>query len=107
MSWFPKPSSPRAALGDLLAFMRHSSREQRIGAALALLITAVIVAEFLMDSRFGATPPPQETWVELYPANRTDAEIAADQKKDQAAKEAAQKEQQRQYKKLAKQLGID
>ena len=44
---------------------------------------------------------------DLYPTNRTDAEIVADQKKDQAKKEAAQKEQQRQYQKLAKQLGID
>jgi hypothetical protein len=107
MSWFPKPSSPRAAFSDLLAFLRHSSREQRIGAALALLVTAIIVIEFLVDSKFGAMPPPQETWVELYPSNRTDAEIAADQKKDQAAKEAAQKEQQRQFQKLAKQLGVD
>jgi hypothetical protein len=107
MSWFPTPSSPRAALSDLIAFMRHSSREQRIGAALAFLVTAVIVTIFVIDSRFGAVPAPQETWVELYPSNRTDAEIAADQKKDQAAKEAAQKQQQQQFQKLAKRLGVD
>jgi hypothetical protein len=107
MSWFPTPSSPRAALNDLLAVMRHSSREQRIGAGLALLVTAFIVVLFLIDSKFGAMPPRQEVWVELYSSNRTDAEIAADQKKDQADKEAAQKEQQRQYQKLAKRFGVD
>ena len=39
-------------------------------------------------------------------ANRTDAEIIAQQKIDQAAKEAAQKERQRQFQKLEKQLGM-
>ena len=107
MSWFPRPSSPRAAFGDLLSFMRHRSREQRIGAALALLVTGVIVTMFLIDSKFGAVPARQETIVEIYPANRTDADIIADQKKDQAAKEAAKKEEQRQYQKLEKQFGIE
>lgn len=106
MSWFPKPSSPRAALRDLAQFMSHSSREQRIGAALALLVTAIIVIEFLVDSKMGTAPPPQVVTVELYPSNRTDAEIIADQKKDQAAKEAAAKERQRQFQKLENQLGM-
>ena len=106
MSWFPKPSSPREAFRDLFAFMRHSSREQRIGAVLALIATGIIVFEFLIDSKFGAMPPPQETVVELYPSNRTDADIIADQKNDMAAKAAAEKERQRQFQKLEKQLGM-
>ena len=107
MSWLPSPSSPRAALRDLAAFLRHSSREQRIGAALALLVTGIIVAEFVLDAKFGMSMPPQVVEVELYPANRTDADIIRDQKKDQAAKEEAQKAQQRDYQKLAKRFGID
>jgi hypothetical protein len=107
MSWFPQPSSPRAALRDLAAFMRQRSREQVIGACLALLVTAIIVIEFLVDAKMGTAPPPQVVEVELYSPTRTDADIAADQKKDQAAKEAAAKEKQRQFQKLEKQLGID
>ena len=107
MSWFPRPSSPREALKDLAAFMRQRSREQVIGGALALLVTAIIVIEFLVDANIGTSPPPQIVEVELYPSNRTDADIIADQKKDQAQKEAAQKEKQRQFQKLEKQLGID
>jgi hypothetical protein len=107
MSWFPQPSSPRAALRDLAAFMRQRGREQVIGACLALLITAIIVIIFLVDAKIGTAPPPQVVEVELYSANRTDADIAADQKKDQAAKEAQQKERQREFQKLEKQLGID
>lgn len=106
MSWFPRPSSPRVAWRDLLTFIRHSSREQKIGAALALLATGIIVFEFLIDSKFGAMPPPQVVEVELYPSNRTDAQIIADQKKDMAARRAAEKERQRQFQKLEKQLGM-
>jgi hypothetical protein len=107
MSWFPRPSSPRAAFRDLVAFIRQREREHVIGAALAVLITMIIVIEFLVDAKLGTAPPPQVVEVELYPSNRTDTEIIADQKKDQAAKEAAQKERQRQFQKLEKQLHID
>ena len=107
MSWFPQPSSPRDALRDLAAFMRHRSREQLIGGALALLTTAVIVIEFLVDANMGTAPPPQIIEVELYPSNRTDAEIIADQKKDQAKLEAAREAKKKQFQKLEKQLGID
>ena len=86
--------------------MRQRSREQLIGGALAILVTAIIVIEFLVDAKIGTAPPPQVVEVELYAANRTDAEIVADQKKDQAAKEAAQKEQQRQFQKLEKKFGM-
>lgn len=107
MSWFPNPSSPRAALRDLAAFMRHRSREQVIGASLALLVTAIIVIEFIVDAKIGTEPPPQITYVNLYSSNRTDAQIIAEQRKEQADKMAAQKEKQRQFQKLEKQLGIE
>ncbi len=106
MSWFPTPSSPRAAFRDLAAFMRQRSREQVIGASLALLVTAIIVIEFIVDASIGTAPPPRITYVELYSSNRTDAEIIAEQKQDQAAKDAAIKERQRQFKKLENQLGM-
>ncbi|HSQ99466.1 MAG TPA: hypothetical protein VLM36_06070 [Sphingomicrobium sp.] len=107
MSFFPRPSSPGAALRDLAAFLRQRSREQVIGACLAVLVTAIIVIEFLVDSKINTAPPPQVVEVQLYAPNRTDAQIAADQKKDQAEREAAKKEQQKQFQQLAKQLGID
>ena len=107
MSFFPSPSSPRAAIRDLIAFMRQRGREQVIGACLALLVTLIIVIEFVIDSNSVARPQPQIVEVDLYSPKRTDAQIAADQKRDQAAREAAEKEQQRQMKQLAKSLGID
>jgi hypothetical protein len=106
MSWFPKPVGPRAAFRDLAAFMRQRSREQVIAGSLALLVTSIIVIEFIVDASMGTAPPPRITYVELYPSNRTDAQIIADQKKDQAAKDAADKERQRQFQKLENQLGM-
>jgi hypothetical protein len=106
MSWFPRPSSPRVVFADLRAFFSHRGREHWIGAALALLITIIIVIEFLVDAKMGTAPPPKVTYVDLYSSNRTDAEIIAEQKKDQAAKEAAAKERQRQFQKLENQLGM-
>jgi hypothetical protein len=106
MSWFPSPSSPRAALRDLLALIRHSGREQKIGAALALIVTAIIVIEFLVDAKIGTALPPQVVEVELYPSNRTDAQIIADQKKDMAERQAFEKEKQRQFQKLENRLGM-
>jgi len=86
--------------------MRQRSREQVVGASLALLVTAIIVFEFVIDAKMGTAPPPQITYVELYPSNRTDAEIIADQKKDMAEKQAFEKEKQRQFQQLEKKLGM-
>jgi hypothetical protein len=107
MSFFPRPSSPREAFRDLLSFLRQREREHVIGAALAILVTIIIVIEFVVDSKINTAPPPQVVEVELYPSNRTDAQIVADQKKDAAAMAAAKKADQEQFKQLAKQLHID
>ena len=106
MSWFPKPVSPRAAYADLRAFLSHRSREQVIGFSLALLATAIIVIEFLVDSKINTAPPAQIIYVDSWSMNRTDAEIIADQKKDQAERDAALKERQRQFQNLENQLGM-
>jgi hypothetical protein len=106
MSFFPKPSSPRAAWYDLVTFVRQREREHVIGATLAFLVTLIIVIIFLVDPKVNTAPPEQVTYVELYPSNRTDAEIIADQKKDAAARLAYKKEKQRQFKDLEKQFGM-
>jgi hypothetical protein len=106
MSWFPRPSSPRAALADLRNFMRQRSREQLIGASLALLVTAIIVIEFIVDSKINTAPPPTITYVDSWPENRTDAEIIAQQKKDQAERDAFEREKRRQFQQLENKLGM-
>ena len=106
MSFFPKPSSPRSALRDLVTFVRQREREHVIGASLAVLVTMIILIIFLVDPKVNTAPPQQVTWVEIYPSNRTDAQIIADQKKDAAARLAAKKEKQRQFQELENQFGM-
>jgi flagellar biosynthesis/type III secretory pathway M-ring protein FliF/YscJ len=106
MSWFPRPSTPSAAFADLRAFMRQRSREQKIGAALSLLVTLVIVIVFFVDSKINTAPPPYIVYVDSWSAKRTDAEIIAQQKKDQALVEAARIEKQKQFQALENQLGM-
>ena len=106
MSWFPSPVSPRAAFADLRAFLRHREREHWIGAALAVLVTMIIIIEFFVDSKINTAPPASIIYAEQWKADRTDAEIIADQKTHQAAREALRKEKQRKFQKLEKQLGM-
>ena len=106
MSWFPRPSSPRAAFADLRAFLRQRSREQVIAGSLSLLVTAIIIIEFIVDSKINTAPPPQIIYAESWSANRTDAEIVADQKKDQAAREAYAREKQKQFQQLENKFGM-
>ena len=106
MSWFPRPSSPRAAFADLKAFLGQRSREQVIGAALAVLVTTIIVIEFIVDAQINTAPPPRIVYADSWSVNRSDAEIIADQKKDQAKRQAAIEERKRQFQKLENQFGM-
>ena len=73
---------------------------------MAVLVTMIIIILFFVDSTINTAPPPQIVYVESWPANRSEAEIVAQQQKDQAEREAALKERQRQFQKLENQLGI-
>ena len=107
MPVLPPTYRPGFALRDLMAFLRQRSREQVIGATLAVLVTIIILIIFFVDSQINTAPPTQIVYVEQWPANRTDAEIIADQKKHQAEREAAAREKQRQFQELEKKLGMD
>lgn len=107
MSVFPPISSPRAALRDLAAFLRQRSREQVWAATMAVLITTIIVIIFFVDAKVNTAPPQQIVYVQSYKPGRTDAEIIADQKKDQAQREAFKKEKQRQFRQLEKTFHIE
>jgi hypothetical protein len=107
MSVLPPFPGPRAAIADLLAFMRHRSREQRIGAILAVTATLLIVLAFFFDPGLKPKPVTTVTFAESWSADRTDAEIVADQKKHQAMVEAAKKKRQEEFQQLQNQLGMD
>ena len=102
----PPPVGPRAALRDFLAAVRHSSREQMIGGALAILSTIIIVILFLVDPQINTAPPPTIIYVEQYGPDRTDADIKRDQARDQAARDAAKEAKKKEFQNLEKKLGM-
>ena len=102
----PRPASPRALWADLRAFARQRSRVQWIAALFAIVMPVVIVVGFYYDAQTNILPGEQIIYVENWPANRTDAEIKAQQKIDQAEKEKAQRARQEQFKRLEERLGI-
>ena len=108
MAILPPTSTPRAAFRDFIAAVRHDDRGDRIlGATLAVLVTIIILIIFFVDSKINTAPPPRVTYVQPYAPDRTDADIIASQKRDQAKREADAKEHQRQMQELQKRLGIE
>ena len=107
MAILPPTVGPRAALKDLKAFLGQRSREQMIGAALAVLVTIIIVIVFLVDSKINTAPPPQIVYVENYGPDRTDADIVADQKKASEERKKAEEARRKEFEKLQKELGIE
>ena len=107
MAILPPTVGPRAALRDLKAFLGQRSREQMIGAALAVLVTIIIVIVFLVDSKINTAPPPQIVYVENYGPDRTDADIIADQKKASEDRKKAEEARRKEFEKLQKELGIE
>lgn len=87
-----------------MAFVRQREREHVIGATLAVLVTLIIVIVFLIDPKVNTQPPEQITYVDIYPANRTDADIIRDQKKDAAAREEFKRKKQETFRKLDQDL---
>ena len=107
MAILPPTVGPRAALRDLTAFMRQRSREQVLGASLAVLVTLIIVIIFFVDSKINTAPPAQIVFVENYGPDRTDADIIRDQKKASEERRKAEQAKREQFQKLQKQLGIE
>lgn len=102
----PRPASPKALVADLRAFFSERSPHQLIAATLAVLMPIIIVIGFLLDSRTNIDPGEQLIYVKSWSADRTDAEIVAEQKQRQIEREAAQAERRRQFQRLEKQLGM-
>jgi hypothetical protein len=107
MPILPRPSSPRAALADFRAYFAHGNRRDHvIGGTLAVLVTLIILIVFFVDSQINTAPRRTVQYVDSWPADRGDAEIVAQQKKDQAEAEARAKANQERFKKLEKTLGM-
>lgn len=107
MLGLPPLQGPRAVFRDLRAFLGRRSREQTKAAILSVGITGAIIGIFFLDSKVNTAPPATIAYIESWDANRTDAEIKADQIKDQQAAEDRARARQEQFQEVANKLGIE
>lgn len=91
----PPLSRPSTLLADLRAFFASRERHQWVFAFLSVAITGYFIIIFLIQSTTKEYRPPEVTWVTSYAANRSDAEIKAQQKIDQAKRVAEKAERAR------------
>jgi len=94
MSVFPPISGPRALWADLRLFWSTRTRVQWFAATMALLIPIALGIAFWLDGKTNIAPGPTITFVQSWPANRTEAETRA--YIEQAAAERARREAARQ-----------
>lgn len=112
----PPVSRPSAAFADLRAFLVSREKHQWIFALLSVLITGYFIAVFLIQSRTKEYKPPEIVWVKDYAANRTDAQIKAQQRIDEKKRlaeaaelrklEEAQRKESAKLQKKLRELGI-
>lgn len=102
----PRPASPRALWSDTRDFFRQRSRHQLIAAVAAVMMPVVIIVGFYYDGQTNIMPGEQLIYAKSWPADRSDAEIIAQQKIDQERRERALAERRRQFQKLERQLGM-
>lgn len=77
MSVFPPISGPRALWADLKLFWSTRTRVQWIAGTLAILMPIGLGFAFWLDGRTNIAPGPTITYVQSWPANRTEAETKA------------------------------
>lgn len=103
---FPRPAKPHALWADLKALLLEGQRHKLLFGAMSIAMPALILFAFNKDARTNILPGRSITYIQSWPADRSDAEIIAQQKIDQKKKEAADAERRAQYQRLANQLGI-
>lgn len=103
--------SPVRAIRDLRFFLAQRQRHELIFLFLSIFITAMLLAGFYVDSRVERVYKRDIQYFDSWSLNRTDAEIVAKQKVDQAAREkrlakirAKELERQRSFQRLDKSL---
>lgn len=103
----PRPASPRTLWTDTRSFLQQRSRHQVIAAFFAVAMPIIIVVGFYFDGKTNIMPGEQVIYVDSWSADRTDAEIIAQQKIDQVRREQALAERQRQFKQVERRLGME
>ena len=104
-----KDASLVGGFKDLVGFLRQSPKERVIPAILALLIPAIIVFIFIIDSKINTAAPegPKVLYFESWSLDRSDEEILADRWAIQCKKDKFAEERKESMRELARMSGMD
>lgn len=97
MSVFPPVSGPRALWADLKMFWTTRTRVQWFAGALAILIPIGLGVAFWLDGKTNILPGPTITYIESWPANRSEAETRANVERATAEKARRDAARQRDF----------
>ncbi len=101
MAILPPISRPSVLIRDMRIFMQGDRRHKLVFAVLAVGVTSLLVTMMIIESWWGVQPEGQQiVYASDFAANRTDAEIIAQQKIDQAVVDKAKAERRAQFQKL-------
>ncbi|CAH0349105.1 MULTISPECIES: hypothetical protein [unclassified Sphingobium] len=108
MSIFPKPVSPKSALGDFWSYFAQPRAHKWPLLGVAAAVTWVIMWAFVLDAKTNTGPKRYKiTYVQSWDANRSDAVIIAKQKADLAKGELMLAKKQKEMQALADMTGIE
>lgn len=108
MAIFPKPVSPKSALGDFWSYFAQPRAHKWPILGVAMSITWVIVWVFILDGKTNTAPRQNKImYVQSWDANRPDAVIIAKQKADLAKGEMLLAKKQKEMQHVADMVGIE
>ena len=93
----PPISGPRTVWRDLREFWRGRPRSNWIAALFAVLVPIGLLTAFYFDAQTNIHPGETLTYIESWPANRSDAEIIAKQKADLVRRREFEENRRRQF----------
>ena len=96
----PRPARPSFLWNDLRDFWKQHPTHQWMAGTLAVLIPIAILVSFYLDSYTNTRPRQIITYIDSWPADRTDEQIRAKQKADLEQQRAREAERQRQFKQI-------
>jgi hypothetical protein len=108
MAIFPRPVSPKSALGDFWSYFLEQRSHKWPLLGLSAAMTWVIIWAFVIDGQTNTAPRQNKIiYVQSWDANRSDAAIILQQKMDLAKSEVALRKKQKEMQNIADVFGID
>jgi hypothetical protein len=107
MAIFPRPVSPRSALGDFWSYFKEHRSHKWPLLGLSVAITWAIVWAFVLDANTNTMPRRNRIiYFQSWRADRSDAAIILQQKIDLARREVAIEKRQKEMQGVADMFGI-